>query len=305
MPELFLPWRGSAGDGRLEYRAAIYGSSRVHYVDAKNGVDAWEDVKLWAPVPDETASDPWDGATVFDGDAPEFEKAPDGSASFAPMPGAASKPKAFAGWQKALEEHLYRVRAVTLWKAPELKLASNPGETEKEFRARIGGAAGSTVEAEVAAIEKRWASKLTTLSDRVRAAAQKVEREKEQKKQSWISTILSVIVAALAMFAGKKTSAASISKAGTAARGVSKASKESQDVAMAEESAEVLTKRLAEMTAQRDAEVAAARAKADGSAVALVEVKVTPRKADLVASPVSLLWTPWRVGADGAARPAF
>jgi hypothetical protein len=107
------------------------------------------------------------------------------------------------------------------------------------------------------------------------------------------------------MLSGKKASAASISKAGTAARGVSKASKESQDVAMAEESAEVLTKRLAEMTAQKDADVAAARAKADGSAVSLVEVKVTPRKADLVASPVSLLWTPWRVGADGSARPAF
>ena len=131
------------------------------------------------------------------------------------------------------------------------------------------------------------------------------EREKEQKKQSWISTILSIVVAAFGVLAGRRRSASSISKIGTAARGMGKMGKESQDVAMAEESAEVLTKRLADMTAQKDAEVAAARAKADGSAVPLVQVKVTPRKADLVASPVSLLWTPYRVSADGSARPAF
>ena len=303
--ELFLPWRGSASGGRLEYRPAILGSSRVHYVDAKNGVDTWEEVKVWSPVPDETASDPWEGSTAFEGDAPEFEKSPDASAGFTALPAAISKPKAFAGWQKALEDHLYRVRSVTLWKATELRLSSNPGETEKEFRVRIGTAAGSTVEADVAAVEKKWASKLTTLTDRVRVAQQKVEREKAQKKQSWIAAILGVLMAAFAMFASKRGSAGAISRAGTAAKGMGKMGKESQDVAMAEESSEVLTARLAEFTAQRDAEIAALRAKSNGESVALVEVKVTPRKSDLVASPVVLLWTPYRVSADGSASPAF
>ena len=303
--ELFMPWRGSASDGRLEYRAAILGSSRVHYVDAKNGVDAWEEVKLWSPVPDETASDPWDDSTVFDGDAPEFEKEPDRTAGFAPLAAVVSKPKAFAGWQKALEDHLYRVRSVTLWKAPDLKLSSNPGESEKDFRARIGKASSATVEADVAAIEKKWASKLTTLSDRVRAAQQKVEREKAQKRQSWIATVLSVIVAALGFLLGKKAGAGSISKARTAASGMSRMGKESQDVAQAEESAEVLSARLTDLTAQKDAEVAAARARADGSAVSLVSVRVTPRKSDLTAGPVALLWMPWRVAPDGTARPAY
>ena len=302
---MFLPWRGSPSDGRLEYRPAILGSSRVHYVDAKNGVDTWEEVKLWSAVPDETASDPWDGASAFDGDAPEFERTPDPTAGFASVPASISKPKAFANWQHALEDHLYRVRSVTLWKAPDLKRTSNPGETEKDFRARIATAVGGTVEADVADVEKKWASKLTTLSDRVRVAQQKVEREKEQKKQSWIAAILGVLMAAVAMFLSKKTSASSISKAGTAAKGMGKMGKESQDVAMAEDSAEVLTARLAEFTAQKDAEVAAIRAKSDGSSVSLVEVKVTPRKSDLVASPVALLWTPYRVSPDGSSSPAF
>ena len=305
VPELFLPWRGAAGDGRLEYRPAILGSSRIHYVEAKNGVDAWEEVRLWAPVPDETASDPWDGSTVFEGEAPEFEKEPDKAAGFAPLPAGVSKPKAFAGWQKALEDHLYRVRAVSLWRAPDLKLASTPGESEKDFRARIARAAGATVDADVAAVEKKWASKLTVLSDRLRASQQRVEREKAQKRSSWISAILSAVIAALGFLLGGKRGAGSFSKGATAARGMDKMGKEAKDVAMAEESAEVLSQRLAAMTAEKDAELAALRSKADPSAIPLVEVRVTPRKADLAAGPVALLWMPYRVGADGSSRPSF
>ena len=39
--------------------------------------------------------------------------------------------------------------------------------------------------------------------------------------------------------------------------------------------------------------------------VALESVQIPPRKADLEVAPLVLVWTPWRVAADGSAQPAW
>jgi hypothetical protein len=80
---------------------------------------------------------------------------------------------------------------------------------------------------------------------------------------------------------------------------------ESQDVARAEESLEVLQQRLIDTKAQVDAEVARLETTLDASTVTLAPVEVPARKSDIAVGEVALVWTPWRTGADGFPAPAF
>jgi hypothetical protein len=107
-----------------------------------------------------------------------------------------------------------------------------------------------------------------------------------------------------ALFGRKLTSRTNVGRAATAMRGIGRAADERGDVGRAEDRAEQIGARLAELEQSCQQEIAALEARSIES-VALKEVRVAARKADLEVEPLVLVWTPWRVAADGSARPAW
>lgn len=301
--EVFLA-AGGAGAARVQYRPALLATARVHFVDAKAGVDAWETLAVRAPLPDELATDPWDGATVAER-APDALRAPEGAATFAPLPAGATRAKAYGGWQKALEDWLYRTRSLTAWRCAALKAMSRPGETEGDFRARLAMAQREQRDRDVEALRRKYDAKVTTLSDRVRAARERVAREQSQASQAKLSSTLSWGAAILGavLGKGKLASAGTLGRASTAARGMGRSAKEKEDVARAEENVDVLEQRLAELEGEIAAEIGRIQAGADPEALEVTSVKVAPRKGDLSAGTVCLAWVPYRVADDGTAEP--
>jgi hypothetical protein len=302
--EVFRPWRGSSAGGSLEYRPGLLATARMHYVDAKNGIDAWESLALVAPVPDELATEPWAQAEVVVG-TPEVEREPSPGASFAALPAAASRPKVVAAWVKAAEDHLYRTRALSLWRSPAHKLSSKPGESEGDFKARVAQAARESRDLAVEKLRTKYASKVQTLQDRIRTAEDKVARERDQASQASLSRNVSIGAAVLgALFGRKGGGIGSVGRAGTAARGMGRASKEAQDVERAEEGVDVLRQRLADLEATIAAEARDLQAAADEASAAVEELRIAPRKSDITVAGVALAWTPYRLAADGTATPA-
>jgi hypothetical protein len=86
---------------------------------------------------------------------------------------------------------------------------------------------------------------------------------------------------------------------------VSRAARERGDIARAEERVETLRDRLADLEGDFQEEVVALEAQLDVAEVAIEPVSISPRKSDLDAQPIQLVWTPWRVGDDGIAEPLF
>lgn len=303
VPEVFRPWRGGGG-GRLEYRPGLLATARLHYVDTKAGVDQWASLALAAPVPDELTTEPWAQAQVLDG-SPDLEKQPDPAGTFAALPRAAGNARAYAAWAKAAEEHLYRTQTLTLLRAPALKLVSRPGESEGDFRARLSLAGREARDLEVEALRRRYASKVSTLQDRIRTAEAKVAREKAQVSQQRVNTGISIAGAVLgALFGRRGGGAGTVGRVGTAARNMGRAGKESQDVAQAEEGLEVLRQRLADLEAEIAAEAARTQEQNEAALQAVETLALAPRKSDITVAGVALAWTPWRVAPDGSAAPA-
>jgi len=107
-----------------------------------------------------------------------------------------------------------------------------------------------------------------------------------------------------ALFGRKLGSVGNVGRAATAIRGAGRAAKERGDIARAGERLETLQERLVESEDTCQGELEGLRGAVDTNALAVTEVKVVPRKADLEIEPLLLVWTPWWVGRDGVARPA-
>ncbi len=302
--EVFRPWRGSGAGGRLEYRPGLLATARLHYVDAKNAVDTWESLTLSAPVPDELATEPWAAAEIVVG-APEVEREAAPNAGFAALPASATRARSYEAWARAAEDHLYRTRSLTLWRCAKPKLAGKPGESQGDFRARLAQAARESRDEAVEGLRRKYASKVQTLEDRMRTAEERVAREKSQASQAQVSSGISIAGAVLgALFGRKKVSVGTISRAGTAARGMGRAGKEAKDVDRAEEGVDVLRERLAELEATIAAEAAQLQADNDPAGLELEEARIAPRKSDISVAGVVLAWTPQGARSREASRDA-
>jgi hypothetical protein len=272
------------------YSAHVGARVRTHFVDAKAGLDAWQEKFYLAPI---SANGPdWSQAQVSPAPGPALSDQPAANATFADAPAAALSARDYKRWSGMLEDEVYRNDTLGLLACPSLKLTAAPGMTEGDFKAQVAMALREKRDAAVEALRRKYAAKLGTLEDRERRAGQKVEREKAQANDKTLSTALSVGGSLLgALFGGGRRSGA-ISKASTAARSVSRASKERADVAHAEADRQSLRQQIDELNAELEVEVARLEAEFDPASAPVESVAVKPRKADIAVEDVALVWVP-------------
>ena len=303
--EYFLAPTG--GEGPISYRPMVMGDAKLHFVDAKLGLDQWSTTTWLAPLSDDGKQVLWAEGAARDSLRSRLAKAPaGGGADYAPLPGPALRASTWPAYGKGLGAHLFENlrRSVLLCEA--LKASSAPGEAAGDFRARLAQLLREKRDATRDALGKTYAAKMQTIDDQIRRAEDRVAREGSQATQQKLQTALSVGTTIFgALFGSRRISATSVSRAATAARSAARIGKESGDVDRASESLEVLRQRKAELEAKVKAELDDAAGRFDPESVALREVAVTPRKSDLAIGEVALVWTPWRRGADGFPAPAF
>jgi hypothetical protein len=297
--QAFVPVRGAA-DGVI-YRPRLLAEARVHFVDRTSNVDTWETLAWAAPFTD--AGEPeWTQAQP----APATGGAASPGATFAEVPAAALREKSYAAWEKSLAAHLYQNHRLRLFACDALKLVSQPGESEGDFRARLQLAAREKRDAEIDKLRQKYAPKLASLQDQRQKAVQRVEREREQASQQKLNTALSLGATVLGALLGRKAlSTSNVGRATSAARSASRIGKENADVARAEESVESIDRRIADLSQELEAAVATQTAALDANALAIREVQLAPRKTDIAVGRIRLLWTPWRRSADGFPVEAF
>lgn len=307
VPQYFVPVRGAKPAGaKLEYRPMLLGFAWVHFLDKKAGVDVDQQTSMMTafgagPVPID-----WDTGQVVELTDKDVEREPAEDASFASLPSEAGKAKAYADWSKKYADTLFRTRQLDLLRSGQLEAISQANESERDFRIRLQQLAREQRDAAVEKLRAKYASKVTTLQERIRKAEQKVEVQAAQAKNAKVSSALSFGAAILGgLLGGRKiASAGNIGKAATAARSATRAMSEGSDVDRAREDLEIAQQQLAELEASIKAETDAIAAKFDPSVETFEKVTVRPKKTDIRVDAVVLAWTPHWVDASGA-KPAW
>ena len=298
--ELFLAAKPGAGD--LVYRPRIVATAELHYADKSAGIDSWTRSAWLAPLADGNGSPEWADAVAVPGLDTVTTQGPLEGASFAEIPAAALAAKNYAEWGKTLAASLYQNGAVELLSARTLKLTSNPGEREGDFRARLAQGLRELRDREVTRLREKHAAKLKSLEDRLQRAADRVEREKSQYTQRKLDTAISIGTSVLgAIFGGRSVAT---TRAGSAARSAGRVFSERGDVERADESLESLTTERDELLKGIEQEAGALTASLDPASIALERLRIAPRKSDIAIGRVAIAWEPWRAGPDGFPRPA-
>ena len=296
--EIFLAAKPGSGD--LVYRPRIAATAELHYADKPAGVDRWTRSAWLAPLADDNGAPDWSEAAAVPNLEAVTAQAPLDGATYAEVPATALAARSYGEWSKALAAHLYQNAAAELLAAKTLKLTSEPGESEGDFRTRLAQSLREHRDREVAKLREKHAAKLKSLEDRLQRAADRVEREKSQYSQRKLDTAISIGTSVLgAIFGGRSTAT---TRAGSAARSAGRVFSERGDVARAGESLESLAAERDELLKRIEQEAGALTATLEPASVALEKVRIAPRKSDISVGRIVLAWEPWRAGPDGFPR---
>jgi hypothetical protein len=306
--QFFLPMRAgsSPGDGQLIYRPALLGRGRLHFVRTTYKVDVWQPRTLLTIVADKLPDPLWTAADVLAEESLELEDEPAGGAVFAALPAPLLRARSYSSFGKQLKDFLYRTQTVTIYKCGPLKQYSRAGQTEGDFRVRLRQVAHEQRDLRVEKLRNRFASKLATLKSRIRTAEEAVARERSQSRRASFDSVVSFGSSLLGAIMGRKlASSTNVRRASTSMRSLSRAAQQRGDVTRAQAKLDELTEQLTELETEFEVEVAEIEAAHQTDALELEPLTVRPRKTDITAEDVAIVWTPWQAALSGKVIPLF
>jgi len=305
--QFFIPLRSPQPvDCVLHYEPTLLGSAKVYFNDAKMRIDAGRAVCRLARITDDALAVNWQEAQTLEFSESDLEREPSAEADYGALPSAAGKARSYDAWKRALLDDLYRNQTLELFRSPSLGQLSQGGEPERDFRIRLQQLAREERDRQVETLRKKYVSKFAVLQDKIRRAQQGVERESQQAQQAKMQAAVSFGATLLGAFLGRKAvSAATLGRATTAVRGVGRSMKESQDIARAGETVEVLQQQLADLEGQLQAETSALEVSTDPSAEKLESIALKPKKTNISITLLTLTWAPFWRETGGAKTPAW
>jgi hypothetical protein len=302
LPELFV---AAVGDGAVTYQPTLGVVAKMHFVDAKAGVDIWRNFAFLVPLAEQTLELDFAAGTSAKSElllAGAHE--PEPGASFLSLPKRAISQKQLTGWKKSLLTHLYQQHKLELLACPTLKLVAQPDESAPAFRARVDQQAREERDGAVQALRAKYDPKFQQLQSKLDAIQGKIAEERAQATAQQVDTAAAFGGALLGALMGRSAiSATNVRRGASAVRSAGRAKKEIGDVARVEEQRVALHEKWAALQAEANAKLAALQAKAPGTSLEIIATAVPARKTDTDVGTLTLVWLPFR--RDAAGNPSY
>ena len=288
IPQLFAPGTGT------ELAPVLAGCARIVYSDAKIGLDEARDVCVVTPITDDAVAVDWDLAEPADFKTADLQKAPPRfDLLFAPLPQPATQAKNYGAWEKDFARWAAQSQAVELFRSSRTQLLSAPDESERDFRIRVNAAAREGRDDALQKVRDKSATRLATLQDRVRRAEQAVQVQSEQATGAKVQAAVSIGATIFGALLGRKAvNTSTLGRATTAARGMGRVGRESQDVARATENVSAIKQQLDDMQATLEADLQSVSAEWDVAGEEFERVLVKPKRGGVSVQLVALTWIP-------------
>jgi hypothetical protein len=304
LPELFV---AASGEGAVTYQPTVGVVAKLHFVDAKAGVDVWRNFAFLVPLAEQTLD--LDFAAGTSGNSQLLlagAHEPVVGASFLPLPKRSPSQKQLTGWKKSLVTHLYQQQKLELLACPALKLLAQPNESAAAFRARVDQQAREARDLAVQALRAKYDPKFQQLQSKLDAVEGKLAEERAQASAKQVDTAAAFGGALLGALMGRSAiSATNVRRGASAVRSAGRAKKELGDVARVEEQRVALHEKWAALQAEANAKLAELQAKAPGTSLEIVSTAVAARKADTDVGTLTLVWLPFRRDTTGNPSYAF
>jgi len=300
--QVFVP--ASAGD--VTYYPRLVGAADVVFSSARYGVEDERAAVYTVEMEEGPVDVDWDNAETLGLALEELGDAGEPGSVYAEIPGSATDAKRYSAWQKDFKRWIRQNETITLYRNKRFRLTSEPTETEGEFRVRLQTVASEKRDQAIAKLRKRYASKTTTLENRLLRAQQAIAREKQQATKKNLDTVVSIGTAILGAVLGRKRmSTTSAGRVGTAIKTAGGARKEAADVARAKQTAQKVQADLQALNKDLQHEINELDTAFDAQSELLEEIILRAKTADIHVPLVGLVWMPYAPDANGRMRPAW
>ncbi len=293
--QFFLEPRSRSGN--IVYKPTLYAYVSSAFNDTAKKISEISEEIFSTPVAEGALAVDWNTETSAKPEPDELVSAAPAGARFAKVPTAAMKKSSYTAWEKDLKDYAYRTQTLSLLRNPVSGIVSKPGESERDFVARVHQENRETRDQKVQDLREKYAKRIKTLEEKIRKAEQKVDAEEKQASTAKMSTVLDVGSTILgALFSKNKLSRTNVNKAATAAKSAGRASQQGSDVDRAKASLETYQADLEELQQEMQTELDALAASYDAANEKLETIELRPKKTDINVKIFALLWLPY----DGA-----
>jgi hypothetical protein len=300
--QFFVPGFGET----IVYYPRLIAGGDVVFTSARYNIEDERAVLHTVEFEDGPVDIDWDNSEPLDVSIDDLRDDGDDDATFGDCPAEADSVKAYASWGKDYKRWLRQNENITLFRSKPFRLTSLPTETEGDFRARLQDAASEKRDAAIAKLRKRYASKVTTLENRLMRAEQAIDVQKQQSTKKKLDAAISFGTAILGAVLGRKRiSSSTATKMGSAIKTAGSASKEAADVARAQQTAGKVKADILALNKQLEKEVSDLDTAFDAQAAELDEIVVRAKSTDIHVAVTGLAWLPYTADEKGRLRPAW
>lgn len=295
----------AAGDG-VQYFPRLVAASDMTFSNSRYGVNERHEELFTVEIEDGPVPVDWDNAERIDLTLDDLRGEGEAGARYAECPPDAANAKNYTSWGRDFRRWVRQNETITLYRSKKYRLTSDPGESEGNFRVRLQQLANEKRDLAVGKLRKRYASKATTLENRLLRAEQAIQREQQQSSKKKMDTAISFGTAILGAVLGRKRlTSGTASKMGTAIRSATGARKEAADVARAKQTAKKVSADLEQLGTDLQSEIDALDDGFDAQAEELAEIEIKAKVSDVHVPIVGLVWMPYRDSGDGRLEPAW
>lgn len=289
---------------KLIYGPAILAQSACHFVRASGKIDCWEDISLLTTCERGVPDDLWQKARKLPPNKIELSQQPEEEYSFGELPSELINAKQYKTWSKDLADHLYRNMPMKLFYCKELDETSAAGESEMDARISWTQKVREMRDDAKAKLSDKYSKLVAALDSKIRAAQQRVDREKADYDNEKWNSVLNFGTSVLGAILGNKiASRTNVSRTSTAARSLGKAVQERSDMQAASAVLDQLISEKYDLNAAFEKEAQDLSDKFSVEGLTLEPVEVPCRKGDIKVDLLCLLWIPYEVDSRGIANP--
>ncbi len=291
--QVYLPAKIGAG-GKITYRPSVIGMADVLYSNTKHKVSASISYTLLTPLHDGPVALDWNEAETLDLGIHDLESNPLEGLTFEGYPPAAANARNYDAWKRLLTQYIRTNKSLKLLLCPGLKVVSEFGEDERDFRIRLQHLAHEKRDEDLETMKKKYASKIQTLANRKQRSEQAVEKKSTMASQKKMDAAVSAGSAILGALLGRKSvSASSVSKIGTAVKSTSRALKSGEGIEQAKELLQSIEVQLEELELELEQQLSEISNRYDVMKEELEEVDIRAISENIAIHLVGLAWVPY------------
>jgi hypothetical protein len=303
VPARYAPVRGPAPAGAtLAWGAVALAAAELRYSSRRPAFELARRETLATGLPADGVPDWAQGEPVALDPACLGERRPE-EGLFGEPPRAALDPARWAAWQRTLARDLAAARPLALWHAPRFDLASAPGETEGDLRARLAPRVREERDRAFQQLRERFGPKLRRLRERIDKAQATLAAEAARTQADERALALDVGASVVgALFGRGSFGATSLQRV---ARASGRAATPSRAAVTARAALETARGELAALDREFHEELDRVAAAHDAARLALEPLELRAKPADVTVDLFTLGWLPFWRDARGELTPAW